>query len=330
MSMTSSQAVTTSTTETLSSAADLEQALVDALNHPYRSISSAWLYDQRGSELFEEITQLPTYYPTRTEIGILQENLDAIASAIGADSLVVELGSGSSRKTVPVLNALDQPAGYVPVDISADYLYQASADLAQKLPNLPNLPVIPLVADFTTEFALPPSLPPHTSRLGFFPGSTIGNLTVAAAQTLLRRCHALLGEGAAFLVGVDLDKSPDVLIPAYDDPEGVTAAFNRNLLTRLNRELGLAIDVDAFAHEARYFADPARIEMHLVATCDQTIEVAGQAYTLAAGDSLHTEMSHKYTIEGFEELAKQAGWQLTQHWTDSRNRFALLLLHSNA
>jgi len=333
MSMTSSQAVTTSTTETLSSAADLEQALVDALNNPYHSISSAWLYDQRGSELFEEITQLPTYYPTRTEIGILEENLDAIAEAIGADSLVVELGSGSSRKTVPVLNALDQPAGYVPVDISADYLYQASADLVKKLPKLPNrpnLPVIPLVADFTTEFELPPSLPPHASRLGFFPGSTIGNLTVAAAQTLLRRCHALLGDGAAFLIGVDLDKSPDVLIPAYDDPEGVTAAFNRNLLTRLNRELGLAIDVDAFAHEARYFPDPARIEMHLVATCDQTIEVAGQAYTLAAGDSLHTEMSHKYTVEGFEELAKEAGWQLTQHWSDSQNRFALLLLHSNA
>jgi uncharacterized SAM-dependent methyltransferase len=165
--------------------------------------------------------------------------------------------------------------------------------------------------------------------LGFFPGSTIGNLSAAAAQALLRHCHALLGDGAAFLIGVDLDKSPDVLIPAYDDPEGVTAAFNRNLLTRLNRALGVAIDVEAFAHEARYFADPARIEMHLVASCDQTIEVAGQIFTLAAGDSLHTETSHKYTVEGFKQLAKGAGWHLTQHWTDSQNRFALLLLQAS-
>jgi len=307
--------------------ADLQQALVDALTDPDHRISPVWFYDQRGSALFEDITQLPSYYPTRTEIGILNDNLEAIAIAIGSDRLVVELGSGSSRKTVPLLKALDRPAGYVPVDISADYLHQAAADLSKQLPGLP---VMPLVADFTTAFSMPSSLPAHMNRLGFFPGSTIGNLTAPEVQSLLKHCHTVLGDEAAFLIGVDLDKSPEVLIPAYDDPEGVTAEFNRNLLVRINRELGLAIDVQAFAHEARYLTDPARIEMHLVATTDQTLEVAGQTYTLAAGESFHTETSHKYTIEGFSQLAQQAGWQLTQHWCDSQNRFAVLLLKTAA
>lgn len=303
--------------------ATLERALVEALNRPDRRISPVWFYDQRGSALFEDITQLPSYYPTRTEISILDDNLAAIATAIGSERLVVELGSGSSRKTVPLLKALDRPAGYVPVDISADYLHQAAADLSKQLPGLP---VMALVADFTTAFVLPPSLPEHNSRLGFFPGSTIGNLTAPEAQSLLKHCHTVLGDDAAFLIGVDLDKSPAVLIPAYDDPEGVTAAFNRNLLVRINRELGLDIDVQAFAHEARYLTDPARIEMHLVATTDQTINVAGQSHTLAAGESFHTETSHKYTIDGFAQLAQQAGWQLTQHWCDAETRFAVLLL----
>jgi len=304
-------------------AADLQQALLEALIRPDHRISPVWFYDQRGSALFEDITQLPSYYPTRTEIGILDDNLETIAKAIGSDRLVVELGSGSSRKTVPLLKALDRPRGYVPVDISADYLHQASADLSKQLPGLP---VIPLVADFTTAFSLPSALPAHNSRLGFFPGSTIGNLTAPEAQTLLKHCHTVLGDDAAFLIGVDLDKSPEVLIPAYDDPEGVTAEFNRNLIVRINRELGLEIDVQAFAHEARYLIDPARIEMHLVATTDQTINLAGQTHTLAAGESFHTETSHKYTIEGFAQLAQQAGWQLTQHWCDTQNRFAVLLL----
>ena len=249
--------------------------------------------------------------------------MEAIAKVIGSDRLVVELGSGSSRKTVPLLKSLHHPTGYVPVDISADYLYQAAADLSKQLPGLP---VIPLVADFTTPFALPQTLPAHSNRLGFFPGSTIGNLTAPEAQSLLKHCHTVLGDDAAFLIGVDLDKSPEVLIPAYDDPEGVTAEFNRNLLVRINRELGLDIDVQAFAHEARYLTDPARIEMHLVATTDQTINVAGQTHTLAAGESFYTETSHKYTIEGFAQLAQQAGWQLTQHWCDDETRFAVLLL----
>jgi len=301
---------------------ELQEALVHALASTDHQISSAWLYDQRGSALFEEITELPSYYPTRTEIGILEDNLAPIAKTIGSDCLVVELGSGSSRKTVRLINALSRPAGYVPVDISADYLHEAVAGLAAQIKGVP---VVPLVADFTTAFPLPPSLPAHSTRLGFFPGSTIGNLSATGAQALLQHCHKLLGPDGMFLVGIDLDKSPDVLIPAYDDPEGVTAAFNRNLLVRMNRELGLAIDVDAFEHEARYFADPARIEMHLVATADQAIEVADQTYTLIKGESFHTETSHKYTVEGFAKLAERAGWQLADQWLDSENRFAVLL-----
>jgi dimethylhistidine N-methyltransferase len=301
----------------------LRQALVGALRRSEHRISPTWLYDQRGSELFEDITQLPSYYPTRTEISILDDNLEEIARAIGRDRLVVELGSGSSRKTLRLLKALDQPAGYIPVDISSEYLHQAAADLSNQLPGLS---VMALVADFTTTFSLPPSLPPHRNRLGFFPGSTIGNLTAPEALSLLKHCHKILGDDAAFLIGVDLDKSPEVLIPAYDDPEGVTAEFNRNLLKRINRELGLNIDIQAFAHEARYLTDPTRIEMHLVAITDQIFEIADETYTLAAGESLHTETSHKYTIEGVSQIAEQGGWKLTKHWLDTQKRFAILLL----
>lgn len=310
----------------LKSSADtqsLRQALVEALIQPGHRISPVWLYDQRGSELFEDITQLPSYYPTRTEVSILDDNLEEIARAIGRDRLVVELGSGSSRKTLRLLKALDQPAAYIPVDISSEYLHQAAADLSKQLPGLS---VMPLVADFTTAFSLPPSLPPHRNRLGFFPGSTIGNLTAPEALSLLKHCHKILGDEATFLIGVDLDKSSEVLIPAYDDPEGVTAEFNRNLLKRINRELGLNIDIQAFDHEARYLTDPARIEMHLVAITDQMFEIADETYTLAAGESFHTETSHKFTIEGFAQLAERAGWQLNEHWLDTEKRFAVLLL----
>ena len=312
-----------SKTDNACNVSSLKEAFVEALERPGHHISPVWFYDQRGSTLFEDITRLPSYYLTRTEISILDDNAEAISRAIGSHRLVVELGSGSSRKTLRLLKALDQPAGYVPVDISADYLRQAVAALSKKLPYLP---VEALVADFTTMFSLPPSLPPHRSRLGFFPGSTIGNLEAPAVQSLLKHCHVILGDDAAFLIGIDLDKSPEVLISAYDDPEGVTAEFNRNLLTRVNRELGLAVDLGAFSHEARYLIDPARIEMHLVAITDQTLEISGRTFTLAAGESIHTETSHKYTIEGFSQIAEKASWELIEYWCDTQKRFAVLLL----
>ena len=303
----------------------LKDDTLAALQDPQHRIPSTWLYDQRGSELFEAITRLPSYYPTRTEISILEDNLTDIAAAVPAQSLVVELGSGSSRKTVPLLHALRQPAGYVPLDISADYLAEAADALRAQVPNLS---VQPWVADFTRAFDLPENLPPHQARLGFFPGSTIGNLSAEHASHLLRHCHHLLGDGAQFLLGIDLDKSPDVLIPAYDDPEGVTAAFNRNLLVRLNRELGADFDLNAFRHEARYFADPARIEMHLVCDRAVSVQVAGERFELAAGESLHTETSHKYSVAGFTTLAAEAGWLVDHAWLDAESRFAVLLMQS--
>ena len=301
----------------------IDHALTQALQSNPHTLSSAWLYDHRGSELFEAITALPSYYPTRTEAAIFERDLTDMLKTIPPEALVVELGSGASKKTRALLHALRSPAGYVPMDISAAFLHDAVASLAEEFPHLP---IIPLVADFTTAFDLPDNLPAHQSRLGFFPGSTIGNLTAAAAKTLLVHLRDVLGQNGQLLIGIDLDKSADILIPAYADPEGVTAAFNRNLITRINRELGLQLDPMAFAHEARYYSDPARIEMHLVAQTPQTFALASGTYHLAAGDSLHTETSHKYTIEGFAGLAEASGWTLNQHWLDDAGYFAVLRL----
>ncbi|MDR9454515.1 MAG: L-histidine N(alpha)-methyltransferase [Spiribacter sp.] len=303
----------------------LKDDVLAALRDPGHRIPSTWLYDQRGSELFEAITRLPSYYPTRTEISILDAHLADIAAVVPTDSLVVELGSGSSRKTAPLLRALEQPAGYVPLDISAAYLAEAAETLRTQVPNLP---IHPWVADFTTAFDLPPDLPAHTGRLGFFPGSTIGNLTAENAHALLRHCHTLLGDGARFLLGIDLDKSPEVLIPAYDDPEGVTAEFNRNLLVRINRELDANFDLAAFRHEARYFEDPPRIEMHLVCERPVSVQMAGESFELEAGESLHTETSHKYSIAGFTALAAEADWVVSHQWHDAESRFAVLMMQS--
>ena len=303
----------------------LQNDVLAALRDPGHRIPSAWLYDAHGSELFEAITRLPSYYPTRTEIGILDAHLPEIAAAIPANSLLVELGSGSSRKTVPLIDALHQPAGYVPLDISADYLAEAAESLRARFPGLP---VHPRVADFTADFDLPGELPAHASRLGFFPGSTIGNLDAGDARGLLQHCHGLLGPDSMFLIGIDLDKSADILIPAYDDPEGVTAAFNRNLLVRINRELNADFDPEGFRHEARYFETPPRIEMHLVCERPTTVHVAGERFQLDAGESLHTETSHKYSLGAFTTLAAEAGWSVSDHWTDLQERFAVLLMQA--
>lgn len=297
--------------------------VLDGLARSPKRIPSAWLYDERGSELFEEITRLPEYYPTRTELAILDAHLGEIAEAVGPQALVVELGSGSSRKTGPLLAALGGPAGYVPVDISEAYLLGAAEALQGAFPALP---VRPVVADFTNAFALPEDLPGHRRRVGFFPGSTIGNLDNAAAGRLLARCRRLLGEDGRLLIGLDMDKPASVLVPAYDDAAGVTAAFNRNLLRRINRELDGDFDPAAFRHEARYAVDPPRIEMHLVAKRAQTVRVAGGRFRFEAGESLHTETSHKYTRDGFAALAAESGWRCDRWWTDTEGWFGVALL----
>ncbi len=304
-------------------AADFAESVLDGLSREPKSLSSAWLYDERGSELFEEITELPEYYPTRTEIALLREYAGEMAEAIGPEAALVEFGSGSSRKTPIVLAALDRPAVYVPLDISRSSLLAAVEALRGPFPDLP---MVPIVGDFTGPVTLPADLPWHSRRAGFFPGSTIGNLHAHQAVAFLERARHALGPAAVMVVGIDLDKSTDILIPAYDDAAGVTAEFNLNLLHRLNRELGGDLEVSAFRHEARYHPDPARIEMHLVSLRAQRATVAGRSFEFAAGETIHTENSHKYTLEGFAGLAGQAGWRTGPHWMDPGALFAIQML----
>ena len=285
-----------------------------------RAIPARWFYDRRGSELFEAITSLPEYYPTRTEAGILRAAAGAIAAAAGAGRAVVEFGSGSSAKT-PLLLAACHPAAYVPIDISGDFLRDAAAGLAA---DFPDLPVLPVEADFTRPVRLPAAIA-ALPKLGFFPGSTIGNMVAAQAVDFLRATRSSLGEGALLLIGMDRVKPREVLIPAYDDAAGVTAAFNRNLLERINRELGGTIPVDAFAHEARWNDAMARIEMHLVARRDAAFRVDGQAFFIPAGDSIHTENSHKYGPRDARLLLAAGGWTAVGEWTDDDALFALIL-----
>lgn len=285
-----------------------------------RAIPARWFYDRRGSELFEAITDLPEYYPTRTETALLRDEVPAIAEAVGSGRAVVEFGSGSSTKTPILLNGI-APSAYVPIDISGDFLRQSARALSQAFPGLP---VHPVEADFLRPVPLPESVS-GLPTLGFFPGSTIGNLDPYGAVDLLRAMRSWLGEGAMLLIGMDRVKSPDVLVPAYDDAQGVTGAFNLNLLERINRELDGTIPVDAFAHRAVWNADAARIEMHLEALRDLAFEVDGRAFAIAAGETIHTENSHKYGPNGGRMLLRSGGWTPIAEWTDPRDWFALVL-----
>ena len=284
-----------------------------------KAIPARWLYDQAGSELFEAITELPEYYPTRTETGILTEYGAAIGAAV-AGRAVVEFGSGSSTKT-PLLLSHAAPLAYVAIDISGDFLRASVGDLQARFPGLRCYAV---EGDFMAPVALPGEVVGRP-MLGFFPGSTIGNMGPAAAVDLLRSMRATLGEGAALLIGFDRVKPVEVLIPAYDDAAGVTAAFNRNLLTRINRELGGDVPTDAFAHEARWNEPRGRIEMHLVAQRVVAFTVAGQRLAMAAGETIHTENSHKYGLRDSRLLLLAAGFGVTREWTDPDDQFALLL-----
>ncbi len=279
-----------------------------------------WFYDRRGSELFEDITDLPEYYPTRTETALLAGHGVDFAAAIGAGRAVVEFGAGSARKTPHLLRAID-PAAYVPIDISGDFLRASSAELASAFPGLP---VLPLVGDFTGTLALPDAID-GLPRLGFFPGSTIGNSEPDTAVDLLRAMRRLLGDEAMLLIGMDRIKDRDRLIAAYDDEAGVTAAFNRNLLVRINRELEGDLPVDAFAHRAIWNDEKARIEMHLEATEPLHFHVAGQCFHMKAGETIHTESSHKYGARDERLLLRAGGWEPTTEWMDPDGLFALVL-----
>lgn len=290
------------------------------LSQRRKVVPARFFYDRRGSELFEAITRLPDYYLTRAEIRLLRTHAPAIAEAVGTGRVVVEFGSGSSTKT-PLLLAHLRPAAYVPVDISADFLRESSARLAA---TMPGLDIHPLAGDFTRPLDLPTAVRGQP-MLGFFPGSTIGNLTPAAAVDLLRSFAATLGQGAALVIGMDLRKEAGRLIAAYDDPQGVTAAFNLNLLYRINRELGGDIDVGAFRHRALWNDASGRIEMHLEAVRNICFHVCGQAFRMRAGETIHTENSHKYRLDEAALLARAGGWEPRACWVDSEEQFSLHL-----
>jgi dimethylhistidine N-methyltransferase len=290
------------------------------LSSPIPAIPARWLYDRRGSELFDEITRLPSYYPTRTETAIFHDIMPDVATRVPKGVAVVEFGAGSATKTPILLDAI-APSTYVPVDISGEYLEQSAADLQQRLPWLR---VLPVVADFARPFSLPEEVA-HLPKLGFFPGSTIGYFVPWSATDLLRQFRALLGPRAQLLIGMDRVKPVERLLAAYDDEEGVTAAFNLNLLTRINRELDGDIPLDAFRHETRWNDILSRIEMHLVATRDVDFSISGQRFHFAAGSSIHTENSHKYGPRGGRVLLLAGGWTPLAEWTDSDRDFAEIL-----
>lgn len=299
----------------------LEEVL-RGLSLPQKSLPSRFLYDEAGSKLFEQITELPEYYPTRTEIALLDSIGPCLKEALPSGATVVEFGSGSSRKTELLLEALDHAHAYIPIDISASALYPAARRIGQRFPEIAVCPVLGGFHDLgKLKLPLMPGL-----RVGFFPGSTIGNLAVAEAIAFFKSARRLLGQEARFIVGADLQKPLDILLPAYDDAQGVTAAFNRNILTRINRELGASFEPAAFEHCALYNETECRIEMHLRACWPHPVSVAGRAFKFREGETIHTENSYKYTVPGFQALAKAGGWQAQMAWTGNNNLFSIHLL----
>lgn len=291
------------------------------LSRPQKRLPSKYFYDAAGSQLFDRITELAEYYPTRTELAIMRRHAAAMAARCGPRCLLVELGAGSLVKVRLLLDELDRPAGYVPVDVSGEHLRGAANELAA---DYPALAVHPVVADFTRPFELPPV--PAARRVVYFPGSTIGNFDPAEADELLARVARLVGPGGGLLLGIDLRKDPAVLEPAYNDARGVTAAFNRNLLVRINRELGADFDPPAFRHRAFYNRERSRIEMHLVSATEQRAQVGDATFAFRAGESIHTENSYKYDLTELARRAAACGLRADETWTDPQGYFAVLYL----
>lgn len=299
--------------------AEFVAAVIEGLSAPQKSIPCRYLYDERGSQLFEKITALPEYYPTRTETAILEANVAEIVGGASQGVVLVEFGSGSSRKTEILLEAMPDLVAYVPIDVSDSALEEARQRLAARFPDLD---VRPIHGDFSQALKLPGDLR-FSRRLGFFPGSTIGNLDSGAAKALLESFRLILSPRGRLIVGVDLLKSEATLQLAYDDPAGVTAAFNLNILARINRTFGSVFPPDGFRHEARFNRELGRIEMHLVSTRDQSIGLLGHRFDFREGETIHTENSHKYTIDGFCDLAGEAGWRPRRVWTDPDALFSV-------
>ena len=296
----------------------LARDVVDGLSQHPKRLPPKYFYDVAGSELFEQITLLPEYYPTRTELGILRERGSAIAAFVPNGAALVEFGAGATTKVRLLLNECAF-AAYVPVDISGDFL-KAQADALRR--DFPRLAVLPVTADFTAPFALPETIA-GKPKVGFFPGSTIGNFEPHEACAFLRTARDILGQNAGMIVGVDLEKDDRVLYEAYNDKAGVTARFNLNLLNRINRELGGNFDASAFTHRAIYNRERHRIEMHLISRKAQTVRVLGRSFSFRAGETIHTENSYKYSLERFAALARGSGWTPRACWTDSAGMFSV-------
>lgn len=299
------------------------EAVVQGLRQADKTLPCEYLYDERGSQLFDEICEQEEYYVTRAELEIMRRYSAEMASQIGPEVMLVEFGSGSSIKTQLLLDELTRPVAYVPVDISREHLRRTADRLAARYQQME---VLPVCADFTTRFHLPEASRRPSHVAVYFPGSTIGNFTKIAAREVLSSIARLCGPGGGLLIGIDLQKDVAVLEAAYNDAAGVTAEFSRNLLKRINRELDASIQVERFEHEAVYNQKAGRIEISLVSQCAQDAAVEGHVFHFAAGERIRTEYSHKYTVEGFAELAGESGFGLHRHWTDEQNRFAVLHL----
>lgn len=298
---------------------DFRAAVVDGLSQPQKRIPSKYFYDERGSKLFEQITHLPEYYPTRTEMALLRTHAAEFAGLIGPHASLVEFGSGSSTKVRILLDALEAPSAYIPIDISRDHLIESAKGLATAYPELR---VVPVAADYTQPLELP-EIPDEVVRIGFFPGSTIGNFSHSEAVDFLHNAATELGADNGLLIGVDLKKDAAILHAAYNDAAGITAKFNLNILHHINRELGADFDLEGFIHDARWQPEKSSIEMHLVSARKQSVRIDDHIFEFAEGESIHSEDSHKYTIEEFHALAAEAGWRAYRHWTDADNLFSI-------
>ncbi|MBI1249201.1 L-histidine N(alpha)-methyltransferase [bacterium] len=293
------------------------------LNDSPKRLPCKYFYDRRGSQLFDQICETDEYYLTRTETTIMQRYAGEMGQCLGEGIRLVELGSGSSIKTRTLLDHLIDPVAYVPVDISREHLLASAEQISDEYPDIE---ILPVCADFTKPFTLPnPSAKPSHSAV-YFPGSTIGNFQPQAAQKLLHSMAQMCGQQGGLLIGIDLQKDREILERAYNDDEGVTAAFNLNLLHRMRKELGATLDVEAFEHHAIYNQQQGRIEIYLRSQVEQTIHLDGQSVRLEEGELIHTEYSHKYTIDGFAQMAGEVGWTLRRSWTDANNYFAVLHL----
>jgi len=299
--------------------------VISLLQRAQKELPSKYLYDEKGSQLFDAITELPEYYVTRTESKIMEMCADEMSDILGPDVLLIEYGSGSSVKTRYLLNAMRDLAGYVPIDISEEHLLKSAEELNR---DYADLEVLPVAADYTRSFQVPTPAKSVSKKIVYFPGSTIGNFDPVPAKIFLEHISEVCGRGGGLLVGVDLKKSPDVLHAAYNDSQGITGQFNLNLLHRINRELGANFNVESFAHYAPYNPKEGRIEMHIVSLARQQVEIDDAVIQFQNGESIWTESSYKYNLEDFATLAASAGFEIAHVWTDERAYFSLQYLRA--